>query len=164
MTAKPGDKVKVTTSDEIREGILMPNEETDSIIIKLDNGYNIGIDRKKIKEIKVIEKYKAKEKTKAEIKKDSKKPTISILHTGGTIASKVDYRSGAVYSSFNPEDILEMFPELFKIANFDSKLIANMWSDDLRFKHFELIAQAIEKEVKKGVDGIASDRPDILNI
>ncbi len=155
MTAKPGDRVKVITSDEIKEGILMPNQETDSVVIKLDNGYNVGIDKKKVKEVKIMEKYKAKEaKTKSEIKKDSKKPTISILHTGGTIASKVDYKSGAVYSSFNPEDLLEMFPELFKIANFDSKLIANMWSDDLRFKHFEIIARAIEKEVKKGVDGI----------
>jgi glutamyl-tRNA(Gln) amidotransferase subunit D len=110
---------------------------------------------KKIKEIKVIEKYKeAKSTPKSQIKKDSKKPTIAILHTGGTIASKVDYRTGGVYSSFNPEDLLEMFPEMFGIANFSSKLIANMWSDDLRFKHFEIITKAVEKEVKKGVDGI----------
>ena len=60
MNAKPGDRVKVITSDEIREGILMPNEETDSAVIKLDNGYNIGIDRKKVKKIEIIEKYKAK--------------------------------------------------------------------------------------------------------
>ena len=48
MTAKPGDRVKVVTADEIKEGILMPNEETGSIVIKLDNGYNIGIDNKKV--------------------------------------------------------------------------------------------------------------------
>ncbi len=155
MAAKPGDRVRVITSDEIREGILMPNEETDSVIIKLDNGYNVGIDNKRVKEIKVVEKYKEKkEAAKKEVKKDSKKPSITILHTGGTIASKVDYRTGAVYSSFNPEDLLEMFPELFDIANFDSKLIANMWSDDLRFKHFEVIAKAVEKEIKKGIDGV----------
>ena len=155
MTANPGDRVRVIASDEIREGVLMPNEETDSVVIKIDNGYNIGIDRKRIKEIKVVEKYKAKEEiARKEARKDGKKPNITILHTGGTIASKVDYRSGAVYSSFNPADLLEMFPELFDIANFSSKLIANMWSDDLRFKHFEVIAQVIEKEVKKGVDGI----------
>jgi glutamyl-tRNA(Gln) amidotransferase subunit D len=155
MQAKPGDKVKVIMADEIREGILMPNQGTDAVIIKLDNGYNIGIDNKKIKEIEVLEKFKSISiKRKDDIKKDSKKPTIAILHTGGTIASKVDYRTGAVYSSFNPEDLLEMFPEMFDIANFSSKLIANMWSDDLRFKHFEIIAKAIEKEAKKGVEGI----------
>src|SRR3989338_6430936 len=148
MTTKPGDSVKVITSDDIREGILMPNESKDSVVVKLDNGYNIGIERKKVKEIKVVDKFKAKEeKTKIELKKDSKKPTIAILHTGGTIASKVDYRTGAVYSSFSPEDLLEMFPELSEIANFRSQLVAKMWSDDLRFKHFEIIAKAVQKEI-----------------
>ena len=47
--AKPGDKVRVVTKDETVEGILMPNEETDSIVVKLYNGYNVGIERKKIK-------------------------------------------------------------------------------------------------------------------
>ena len=155
MTAKPGDKVKVIATDEIKEGILMPNEETGSVIIKLDNGYNIGIDNKKIKEIKIVEKYKAKETaSKKEIKKDSKKPTISILHTGGTIASKVDYRTGGVVARFSPEEILEMFSELKGMANIRSKLISNMFSEDMRFKHYALMCKAIEEEVKKGIDGI----------
>ena len=47
MQPKPGDRVKLITKDEIKEGILMPNEETSSIVIKLDNGYNVGIDNKK---------------------------------------------------------------------------------------------------------------------
>ena len=53
MAAKSGDSVKVITAGEIRRGILMPNEETDSVVIKLDNGYNVGIDKKSVKEIKV---------------------------------------------------------------------------------------------------------------
>ncbi len=155
MTAKPGDRVKVITADEIREGILMPNEETDSIVIKLDNGYNTGIDRKRVKEIKVVEKLKEKEaKPKAEIKKDSKKPTIAILHTGGTIASKVDYKTGGVFAAFTAEDILSMFPELNDIANIESNLISNMMSEDIRFIHYKKIADAVVKEIKSGVDGI----------
>jgi len=155
MTAKQGDKVKVITDDEIREGILMPNEETDSVVIKLDNGYNIGIDKKKVIEIKVIEKYKEKEShSEKKAKKDSKKPTIAILHTGGTIASKVDYRTGGVIARFKPEEILEMFPEIKDIANVNSKLISNMFSEDMRFLHYTLICEAIEKEAKKNVDGI----------
>jgi len=155
MSAKPGDRVKVTTKDSIKEGILMPNEETDSVIIKLDNGYNIGIDKKKVKEIKLMEKYKDKEThSKKGIKKDSKKPTIAILHTGGTIASKVDYRTGGVIARFSPEEILEMFPELKNIANVTSRLISNMFSEDIRFKHYTQMCKAIEDEIKKGIDGI----------
>ena len=155
MTAKPGDRVKVISSDEIREGILMPNEETDSVVIKIDNGYNIGIDRKRVKEIKVVEKYKAKEQiAKKGARKDSKKPTIAILHTGGTIASKVNYEVGGVIAKFSPEELMEMFPELNKIANFDSKLIEQMFSEDMRFEHYKKIANAIKKEVQKNVDGV----------
>jgi len=155
MAVKSGDSVKVITSDDIKEGILMPNEETDSIIIKLDNGYNIGIEKNKVKEIKVIEKNKVKEEhAKKEIKKDSKKPTIAILHTGGTIASKVDYSTGGVIAKFTPEEILEMFPELNNIANIKSKLISNMFSEDIRFKHYSLMCKAIEEEIKKGINGI----------
>ena len=58
MKYKPGDKIKVILKDEEHIGILMPNEETDSIVIKLSSGYNIGIAEKKIKKIEVIEKYK----------------------------------------------------------------------------------------------------------
>ncbi len=53
--AKPGDKVKVVTKDETVEGILMPNEETDSVVVKLSSGYNVGIDKKKVKKIELIE-------------------------------------------------------------------------------------------------------------
>ena len=155
MTANPGDRVKVIASDEIREGILMPNEETDSIVIKLDNGYNMGIDRKKVKEIRVVEKYKEKETySETKPKKDTKKPAIAILHTGGTIASKVNYETGGVISRFSPSEILEMFPEINKIANFDSKLIEQMFSEDMRFEHYKKIASAVKKEIQKNVDGV----------
>jgi len=133
----------------------MPNEETDSVVVKLDNGYNVGIDKDKVQKIEKIGVGKKLDISAVKnVNKNPKLPDISILHTGGTIASKVDYKTGAVYTSFKPEDLLGMFPELGEIANFDSKLISNMWSDDLRFKHFEVIAKAIENEVKKGVDGI----------
>ena len=154
MEAKAGDRVKVTAADETVEGILMPKEEKGFIVIKLDNGYNIGIDNKKIKKIDVIEKYKKSEKRKEKIKFDKKKPTISILHTGGTIASKVDYKTGAVTASFKAEDIYEKFPEIEKIANIRSILISNLMSEDISFDDYQKLAEAVNKEIKEGADGI----------
>ena len=158
---KPGDFVDVVTADETIKGTLLqtPELEKDVVILKLASGYNIGINKGKIKKISLSPQQPQKETAAGAIaattkKTASKLPKISILHTGGTIASKVDYRTGAVYSSFKPEDLLGMFPELAEIAEFDSAFISNMWSDDLRFTHFELIAKAIEQEVKKGVAGI----------
>jgi glutamyl-tRNA(Gln) amidotransferase subunit D len=159
MAAKPGDFVEVQTSEGTFSGLLIqsPELEKNVFIIKLSSGYNVGINKAKIKRISILkqpQKKEPKETITAGEKSEVKLPRISILHTGGTIASKVDYRTGAVYSSFKPEDLLGMFPELGKIADFDSVFISNMWSDDLRFSHLGLIAKAIEKEVKKGVEGI----------
>lgn len=151
--AKPGERVKIIAGKEEIEGVLMP-EEKEFVVVKLDTGYNMGIDKKRVKEIKPLGKKKEK---KAEFPKEKPKkglPTITILHTGGTIASKVDYETGAVTPRFEPEEITAMFPELKDIANIKSRLIANMLSENMRFGHYNLIAKEIDKEVKAGVDGI----------
>ncbi|MEK6809280.1 MAG: asparaginase domain-containing protein, partial [Nanoarchaeota archaeon] len=141
--AKPGDRVKITAKKGSEEGILMPSPDKDTLLLKLDSGYNVGFDQKEVSKITVLAKAAAKKKIVAKITKNPNLPTIAILHTGGTIASKVDYRTGGVASEFSPEELLSLFPELKDIANLESELIAQMWSDDLRFAHFSLIAKAI---------------------
>ena len=123
----PGDRVQITTKKQTISGLFMPSKK-DTIILKLDNGYNLGIDKKKILKSKLLEKYKEKKSKSFKVKQNSKLPKITILHTGGTIASKVDYETGGVIAKFKPEEILEMFPEIKKIANLKSRLITNMWS------------------------------------
>lgn len=154
MEGKPGDKVKVVCEKNTYKGILIDTKK-DVTVLKLENGYNIGIENSRIKSTELVEKGKEIGISYGKRSMEKKGlPKISILHTGGTIASKVDYRTGAVYSSFKPEDLLGLFPELADIANFESALISNMWSDDLRFRHFSVIAEAAEKEIKKGVEGV----------
>jgi len=153
MKPNAGDKVQVVTSDKTFEGVLMPQEK-DTTVIKLSSGYNIGIENKKIKKIEVLEKYKEKKIKKEVVVGNKKLPLISILHTGGTIASKVDYQTGAVIAKFTPEEILSMFPELKEIAQIDSKLVGNMWSENMRFSHYKIFAQEVEKAYKKGSAGV----------
>ncbi len=149
-----GDIVLVKTKDKELKGILMPNEETNAVVIKLDNGYNIGIEKENIKEMKVIEVYKEKKiKKEKKIGHDKNKPLIYILHTGGTIASKVDYRTGGVVARFSPEEIINMFPELKEIANIRTELISNMMSEDMNFTDYQKIIATIKKYLGK-CDGI----------
>ncbi len=148
-----GDIVVVKTQEESIKGMLMP-EEKDFVVVKFDTGYNIGIAKKRVKEIQVIQKKKEKKIVKLTIEPQPKLPTISILHTGGTIASKVDYETGGVISRFTPEEIIAMFPELKDTANITSRLVSNMWSQDLRFSHYNILIKEIDKEIKKDVDGI----------
>src|SRR3989344_4538865 len=150
----PGDKVKLVAKQETVEGILMPSSDANVVLLKLDNGYNVGFEKKEITKMEVLLKKNEKKVQERKVIQDENLPIISILHTGGTIASKVDYRTGGVVASFSPAELVEMFPELQTIANIDSELISQMWSDDLRFAHFSLIAKKIEEHIKKGTKGI----------
>ena len=156
MQAKTGDSVVVETKDKKLNGILMPvpDTEEDIVILKLESGYNIGIDKKNVKAIKLVKSPVEKKQKTTEMKFNKKIPTISILHTGGTIASKVDYKTGAVTAKFSANEIIDMFPELKDIANINSRKISSMQSEMMRFVHYNLMAKEIEKEVKKDVDGI----------
>ena len=152
-SAKPGDRVKVMADKEY-EGVLMPNEETDSVVVKLDNGYNLGIDKGKVREIKLVKKHEEKEGKRAKHVHKKGLKTVSILHTGGTIASKVDYETGGVVASFTAEDLIAKFPEIEQTANIRSVLVSNMMSEDMTFADYKKIAEAVKKEAKEGADGV----------
>lgn len=149
-----GDKVKIVTKKGEETGRLMPSSDKNTIIIKLDNGYNIGFEKKEVSKMVVVEKAASSIKKEKEVSKNTLLPKIVVLHTGGTIASKVDYRTGGVVSSFSPAELLSLFPELKDLANIESELVAQMWSDDLRFSHISLLAATVEKHAKKKVKGI----------
>jgi len=151
--AKPGDRVKIVTADEPYEGVLMPDEK-DVVVLKLDTGYNIGIAKSRVKDVQVLKDYKEKSAPAAKAEQKKGLPTVAVLHTGGTIASKVDYETGGVVARFNPEELLALFPELKDIANIRSRHIRNMFSEDMRFAHYNLIAHEVEKEIKDGADGV----------
>lgn len=140
-------------SNKIKGTIIPTNNE--NLMIKLDSGYNAGFSLKNIKNIKLIGKTKNVGKAKKiKIEKNPKLPTISLLHTGGTIASRVNYETGGVYANFDGEDLFTLFPELFKIANFDTTLVSNMMSEDMTHADYQKVAEAVEKEIKKGTKGI----------
>ncbi|MDO8481414.1 MAG: Glu-tRNA(Gln) amidotransferase subunit GatD [Nanoarchaeota archaeon] len=150
--ANPGDLVKVVTSDKEFSGTLMPTKSDTTLFLKLENGYNLGIDKKKVKEVKTI-------KTTAPVRKESHsvKPrkglkNIVILYTGGTIASKVDYTTGGVVAQSGADELLQFVPELKDIANVTTDRVCNVMSEDMSFAEYAQIIQGIQKHLDK--DGI----------
>ena len=156
---KIGDRVSVTKSKLIYEGILMPRIELgdpSSLVIKLPNGYNIGIKYEKNTNVRRLEGGKPIRFRPANlaIKKDPTKPTVSILGCGGTIASRVEYTTGGVYAAFSPADLLLSFPELKDIANIKGRKLFDIMSEDLTPEHWKIIAREVVKEINAGSDGI----------
>ncbi|MBI2651995.1 asparaginase, partial [Candidatus Woesearchaeota archaeon] len=150
MKPKYGDIVKIYTDGQIYEGILMPRPEIfekDNTIIKLDNGYNIGIDNKKIKKIEVIKKYEKKKEERIKLSHKKGLHTVSILSFGGTISSKIDYKTGGVYADYTAEDFVAMLPELQNIANLRAEKVMGIMSEDMAPEDWQLMARRIAKEL-----------------
>jgi glutamyl-tRNA(Gln) amidotransferase subunit D len=154
--AEVGDKVRVAKGFIHYEGIVMPSQ-TSCTVLKLKNGYNIGlrVDPQTMITVKPKEEKKYQELiSHPSKKKNVKLPRISILSTGGTIASKIDYRTGAVTSQFNAEDILRAIPELEEIADYNCRMICSILSENMRPSYWVDLARAVYEEIKKGADGI----------
>ena len=158
MQAEIYDKVSLETNGVKYEGTLMPSQ-TDRIVLKLKNGYNIGI-KKESASLKLLDKKEEKishtETGRAEKNKNKKEklPNISILSTGGTIASKIDYRTGAVTSQFSADDVLSAIPELEEIANYNCRMIYSILSENMRPSYWVELARAVYEEIKNGADGV----------
>lgn len=150
-----GDLVEIKTDKESLKGILMPisKGQEDTTVIKLDSGYNVGILNSRIKSKKLLEKKKSMPEAKIVSKENKKLPTIAILHTGGTIASKIDYKTGGVIAKFTDAEMFNLFPELQTIANIESKQVVRLQSEMIRFPHYNKLANEI-KSVANKVDGV----------
>jgi len=155
---KPGTMVEIKTREKTYQGILMERPELapdNILVIKLENGYNIGIEKEKIKGMKQIKKGLKKEEFRPrKHKKDPKKPDISILATGGTIASRVDYLTGGVHSAFSAGELISAVPELENIANLSGRQLFNKFSENMQPKDWVKIAEETAKEIKKKADGV----------
>jgi len=155
---KPGDTIKVTLTDTKEvHGILMPRPELfgeDKIVLKLSSGYNIGVEKKNIKEIIIEKEYRAEEKKKTALQQNPDLKKITILHSGGTIASQVDYKTGGVVAKYDPQEFLQLFPELHELVQIDSVMVSQVFSEDMEPEHWKKLAEAVEKEYKKGAKGI----------
>lgn len=150
--------VTMDTADGEFVGLILPRAETENphhIVLKLPNGYNVGIHVDRIHSITEIgykrAHYKIPEK---EFPFDPKKPRVTLLGTGGTIASRLDYRTGAVIPAFSPGELYGAVPELADIANLTTKRIYAIFSENMTPEAWIGTARAIEEEIRNGADGI----------
>lgn len=150
--------VEVETEAGTYKGIVLPRSETADdkhVVIKLRSGYNIGIAAERITNIGIGGRkeahYKIPEK---EFPYDPKKPRVKLLGTGGTIASRLDYRTGAVIPAFSPGELYGSVPELADICNLETEKLYGVFSENMGPEQWIGTAQAIGREIEKGVQGI----------
>ncbi len=148
----------VKTSRGDFKGIVLPRSENDDdrhIVLKLATGYNVGIDIGTINEMSEYgykeAHYKIPEK---EFPTSPDKPNIKLFGTGGTIASRLDYRTGAVIPAFSPGELYGAVPELADICNLTTEKLFAVFSENMGPQQYMKLAIAIGKEIENGIDGI----------
>ena len=154
----PGDRIRLTHGEQTHEGVLMPSTTEDHAVLKLDGGYNVGIARNE-SEVEVIESgvydiATDEEDESSTVEFDEALPTISLISTGGTIASTVDYRTGAVTAQFDAEDVLRAVPDLAGRANYRGRVVANILSENATPEIWQDLAHAVAEEIEAGADGV----------
>ncbi|MFX0038563.1 MAG: Glu-tRNA(Gln) amidotransferase subunit GatD [Promethearchaeota archaeon] len=152
------DIVQIKTKKTQYEGIILPRIEHSSpnfINIKLENNYNIGVKVSEIEDIKKIGKREATYKIpQKEFPHNQELPNIKLLGTGGTIASRLDYTTGAVIPSFTPGELYSAVPELAEICNLDCEIVFEILSENMKPEYWQQLAEKVADAANSGVNGI----------
>lgn len=150
--------VEVQTTRGEFKGIILPRSETADdrhIVLKLRNGYNIGLAVDTITGMRQTGYKKANYKIpEKQFPYDPKKPRVKLFGTGGTIASRLDYRTGAVIPAFSPGELYGSVPELADICNLETEKLYGVFSENMGPEQWIGTATAIGREIEKGVSGI----------
>lgn len=153
-----GDMISIKKETVEYRGMLLDRaEDADQlhIVLKMDSGYNVGIAIDGA-EVELIEKGEKPEINlpPLDIQRDPEKKDVSIISTGGTVASVIDYKTGAVHPAFTADDLLRATPELLDEANISGKAIMNILSENMKPEFWVQAAHSVADEISQGADGV----------
>tara|TARA_B100001540_G_scaffold310625_1_gene328680 strand:- start:704 stop:2098 length:1395 start_codon:yes stop_codon:yes gene_type:complete len=154
-----GQKVQIEVDGHngktTHEGVILHPAAPNHVTLKLVNGYNASYTIDEIVSIQVVGEIEEESVEKfSELDFNDQLPRVRIIHTGGTIASKVDYKTGAVVAKFEPKELVNTIPELAQIANIDAVKLGNMFSDDIRCQHWNKMIDATKQAFDDGCSGV----------
>ena len=119
------------------------------------NGYNIGIHHERAETIEVIGRGEKPHFTKPHSPpRSAGVPKVSMISVGGTIASRVDYRTGAVQPALTAEDLTSVVPELAAVAEVDAHILYSELSENFTPVHWQGMAEETARVIAEGADGV----------
>ena len=152
-----GDRILASNEKVSFSGILMPRSELDDdqhLILKLDDGYNIGLSIESLSVQKLPSEESKVSPPPFEAKSNPDLPKVSIISTGGTIASKVDYRTGAVSPALSARDLYQSVPELGDLADISTEILLSVLSENIVPENWASMARSVSNHIKDGAKGI----------
>jgi len=156
--AEIGDVIRVTKDGESWEGILIPRSESGDehhIILKMKSGYNVGVRIDSTAQVEKVGEGVKPTFTPPPLPEQNKSlPRVAIVSTGGTIASRVDYRTGGVRAALSASELYSVVPELSEIAVVEPEILFSIFSENITAKHWIATAEAVARHIENGVAGV----------
>ncbi len=151
-------KVVAQTTRGRFEGLVLPRSETADalhLVIKLESGYNVGLRHDTITKLEKTGYRKALYQVpEQEFPRDDSKPNVVLFGTGGTIASRLDYRTGAVIPAFTPGELYGSVPELADVCNLETEKLFGVFSENMGREEYLILAERIGAAIAEGYDGV----------
>jgi glutamyl-tRNA(Gln) amidotransferase subunit D len=124
------------------------------IVIKLSSGYNIGVNVNSIDSIEVEERQGKKGPVVREPPSSESERVVTIIGTGGTIASYVDYRTGGVHPALSSDDLVATVPEISEICSARAELLFSIYSENMDVEKWRELASAVADRLDSGDEGV----------
>ncbi|MDR2846456.1 MAG: Glu-tRNA(Gln) amidotransferase subunit GatD, partial [Candidatus Methanoplasma sp.] len=155
--AQEGSRLSVISKERSYTGVLMPHHEfssPDVLVLKMGSGYNVGVRIYPESEIKVLGPPAKAEKKEFVSEPVEGRRKLVLIGTGGTIASYVDYRTGAVHPALSTSELVNAVPEIKEIANITAKVLFSIFSENMNVEHWQKLAEAVAEELNNGADAV----------
>jgi glutamyl-tRNA(Gln) amidotransferase subunit D len=159
-----GQRVRIVRGEKVVvEGTVVPSHAFSGervVQIKLDSGYNVGVDIEPTDRVERLASAETPSKPGAHRAAASSRPVastaspIALLTTGGTIASRVDYRTGGVYPVKDEAELLDFFPEVSREGSIRVVPVLDRLSEDLTPQDWELLAAKTVESFTAGAQGV----------
>ncbi len=151
-------EVKAETTRGDFEGLVLPRSETsdaDHLVLKLSSGYNVGLRYDTVQSLEQTGYKEAHYKIpEQEFPVNPDNPRVKLYGTGGTIASRLDYRTGAVIPAFSPGELYGSVPELADICNLDTEKLFGVFSENMGPEQYLILAERVGEAIAEGYDGV----------
>ena len=151
-------EVKAETTRGDFEGLVLPRSETsdaDHLVLKLSSGYNVGLRHDTVLSLEQTGYKEAHYKIpEQEFPVNPDNPRVKLYGTGGTIASRLDYRTGAVIPAFSPGELYGSVPELADICNLDTEKLFGVFSENMGPEQYLILAERVGEAIAEGYDGV----------
>ena len=167
------DRYGVAVGDYVRihgnmtyTGTIMPryhHSDDSHIVIKLDNGYNVGVSLNGMTDVKLLRGPPDAAPAAAAPATNPELPDILLVSTGGTIASRIDYRTGAVTPALDAAQLAETMPEIYQMANIRPLNLLSEYSENITPEHWIRMAETIHQEHAKYAGIILAHGTDTMH-